>query len=255
MAKKETFTIGEYVSLPSKGKLYDKELPSKITLRSMTTVEEMKRLMPSSSPYKVLCEIIDDCIIEDLGISSYDMVLGDYQYLLMKLRVITHGAKYHVNYTCPICGFQSEMQFNLDTLKILEYDESLKEHLEFTLPASNKVIKLRMQTPRMLDDVTEKVNEFKEKSKNGLTMDYAFLFTIMSLIDTVDGKKLDQVKLEDFVRGLSMADTAMIMAHSDKLNDSVGVDNNIESKCLLCKTKDYARFKFTSEFFRPRLDV
>ena len=30
----------------------------------------------------IICEIIDDCIVDDIGISTYDMCLADYQFLL-----------------------------------------------------------------------------------------------------------------------------------------------------------------------------
>ena len=53
---KETFT------LPSKGLVYDEKINPNITLRSMTTMEEMKRLSPSDLEYKTISEIIDDCI-------------------------------------------------------------------------------------------------------------------------------------------------------------------------------------------------
>ena len=55
---------GSY-TLPSLGKVYgDKQINPEVTLRSMTTAEEMKRLNPSDRAYKVLADIIDDCLIE-----------------------------------------------------------------------------------------------------------------------------------------------------------------------------------------------
>ena len=88
------YTIGNQYTLPSLGKVYDKQINPQITLRSMTIEDEMKRLNHADRPYKVMCEIIDDCLIEKLGISSYDMCLGDYQFLLHKLRVVTYGKEY-----------------------------------------------------------------------------------------------------------------------------------------------------------------
>ena len=77
-----TYTIKEDFTLPSHGKLYDTQINDNISLRSMTTLEEMKRLAPSEHPYKMMSEVIDDCLIDKPGISAYDMCIGDYQFLL-----------------------------------------------------------------------------------------------------------------------------------------------------------------------------
>jgi hypothetical protein len=87
-------TIQEQFKLPSNGLVYQTKVNPIVHLRSMTTAEEMRRLQPSDSPYWTICSIIDDCGALDSGISSYDMCLGDYQYLLYMLRVVTHGSNY-----------------------------------------------------------------------------------------------------------------------------------------------------------------
>ena len=72
-------TIAEYFTIPSKGLIYNQQVAPDIKMRSMTTIEEMKRLSPSEYAYRNLSDVIDDCIIGDVGISSYDMCIGDYQ--------------------------------------------------------------------------------------------------------------------------------------------------------------------------------
>jgi hypothetical protein len=65
------------------GLVYDKPINPVFKIRSMTTEEEMRRLAHTERPYKLLCDIIEECIVGDKpGISVYDMCLGDYQYLL-----------------------------------------------------------------------------------------------------------------------------------------------------------------------------
>ena len=51
------YTINQTFTLPSEGKVYSELVGPDITLRSMTTQEEMKRLSPSDMPYKNICEI------------------------------------------------------------------------------------------------------------------------------------------------------------------------------------------------------
>ena len=88
------YTIAEEFTLPSGGQLYDPPISPIVKLRSMTTEDEMKRLSPSERAYKNMCEIIDGCIVDDIGISTYDMCLADYQFLLHRIRVVTYGKEY-----------------------------------------------------------------------------------------------------------------------------------------------------------------
>ena len=89
----DNVTIVESFELPSKGKIYDTPVNSVFRLRSMTTEDEMKRLSHSEDQYKLLSEIIDSCMLEPIGISSYDMHLGDYQYILHN-NVFVHPSQY-----------------------------------------------------------------------------------------------------------------------------------------------------------------
>ena len=106
MVERQTnYTIAEGYTLPSKGKIYtEKMVNPHIELRSMTGREEMRRLSPSSTPLKTLADIIEDCCVEKPAIHVYDMSLGDYEFLLHKLRIVTYGEDYKVALRCPDCG-------------------------------------------------------------------------------------------------------------------------------------------------------
>ena len=94
----------------------------------MTTNEEMRRVASIDRPYQNLSEIIDACMVEGPGISAYDMCIGDYQYLLHKLRVVTYGPEYKVVNTCQYCGSSTEDIINLEDLNILEYSEDFEKY-------------------------------------------------------------------------------------------------------------------------------
>lgn len=248
----EGYTIAEDFSLPSKGKIYNKVVNPVGKLRSMTTEEEMKRLGHSDSPFKMLSEIIDDCSLEKIGLSAYDLCESDYQYLLYKLRIVTYGSEYPVTTICPVCGAKNDQTINLDNLKINEYEEELGKYLDIDLPVAKKHLKLRVRTPRLLDWVTRKTNEFAEKTNSDKREESAFLFNIMSLIEKVDGEVIDEFKLEQFVRKLHMKDTNYILQCANKLN--FGLDTSIECKCKKCKTTWTSQIPITGEFFRPTID-
>jgi hypothetical protein len=247
----DNYTIAESYTLPSQGKVYQKQINPNVKLRSMTTQDEMKRLSHSDLAYKPLAEIIDDCLIEKPGISCYDMCIGDYQYLLYKLRTVTYGPEYKVETICPICGTKHKDTLNLDNLTVIEYSEDLKKYLSVTLPKSQKILELRLQTPRMLDEIRVKSSEILNSAPN-MQSEPAFLLTLQSLIYKVDGQVLDAVKLESFVRRLPMADVNYILKSIEKIN--IGIDTNLSRACKKCKQVYHYTFPITGEFFGPSID-
>lgn len=247
-------TIQEQFKLPSNGLVYQTKVNPIVHLRSMTTAEEMRRLQPSDSPYWTICSIIDDCGALDSGISSYDMCLGDYQYLLYMLRVVTHGSNYQIVNNCPYCKSETKETVLLDELDVLEYTSDLDKYKEFDLPKSGSHIQLRVQTPRMLDQIAERVSDVRRKSKSS-KVDNTLLYTLTSLIAKIDGQQPDPIDLEKWVAELPMADTNTILQYSDKFNSSIGIDTEIISTCPVCMLTYTSKLKTTSEFFRPSLDL
>ena len=248
------FTIVNDYTLPSQGKVYDREINPNFKLRSMTTVEEMKRLNHSDKPNKNIAEIMDDCLIENIGISAYDLCVPDFQYMLHKLRIVTYGPNYKLSSSCPWCGSANTNVVNLDNLNLVEFNpEVFEKYSEFELPATHKIVKLKMQTPRMLDNIATRVKDVRKKTPD-FQGDPAFLFTLESMIDTIDGEVVDRYRLMDFVRKLPMLDTNYILKSAEKLNESFGLDKSLEHTCSVCGLDYTGNFRTTSEFFGPSID-
>ena len=248
------YTIANEYTLPSRGKVYGKEITPQFKLRSMTTAEEMKRLNHSDRPHKAMAEIIDDCLVESIGISAYDLCIADYQYMLHKLRIVTYGPSYRLESTCPYCNSLNKDVLNLEDLSVSPFDEEeFKRCTEFVLPSTGKQIKLRVQTPRILDEISYRAKEERRRNPK-FVGDPAFLFTIESLIDTIDGVKPEQFKLTPFVQKLPMMDTNYILRSAQKLNNSFGLDSKLLHVCNVCGLDYSSNFRTTSEFFGPSID-
>ena len=249
--RQTNYTIGEGVDLPSKGLIYDKKVNPHVELRSMTARDEMKRLSPSTTQFKVLSDIIEGCMIEKPAIKVYDMALGDYEFLLHKLRIVTYGDEYKIAIRCPYCGEEVETTAHLEELAVKEFDLKKFEELKtITLPKSKSVVTLKFQTPRMLDEIESKTKEMKRKYKDA---DIAFdlLILLESVIDTVDGAKLDSARLETYVNNLPAMDMTKIVNAVDELNALIGIDNNLIVDCNKCGGEVHTSFRYGSEFFRP----
>ena len=252
MAERQTnYTIGECADLPSKGLIYGSQVPSQVELRSMTARDEMKRLAPSNSQFKVLADIIEGCMIEKFPMHVYDLALGDYEYLLHRLRIATYGDEYRMSLRCPYCGEYIDAVAHLEQLQLKEFDyDAFKEASTITLPRSGCVVTLNYQTPRILDSTDIKVKDMKRRFKDA-EVDFNLMVMLSNSIDTVDGLHLDEVKLESFVNKLPALDMTKILNAIEHLNSMIGLDNSIIVDCNKCGGEVPTSFRFGPEFFRP----
>lgn len=252
--RNENYTISESYTLPSGGVIYDPPINPQIELRSMTTRDELKRLNPSATPLKTLADIIEDCMIEKSSIHVYDMAVGDYEYLLHKLRTITYGPTYKLSVVCAHCGETIETTTQLDQLMVKPFSKEEFEKLRtITLPVSKHEIILKIQTPRGLDAIDIKVKDMKRKAPNA-GINFETFAQLISYVDFVDGNKLNSVELETFIGNLPARDMNKILNAADKLNAYIGLDNKITLVCPSCGEDINTFFRFGTEFFRPTND-
>lgn len=245
------YTIAEGYQLPSKGKIYSPKVDPQVELRSMTARDEMKRLSPSNTQFKKLADIIEGCMIEKPKIKVYDMALGDYEFLLHKLRIVTYGPNYKISVGCPHCGHVFETEANLEQLQILDFnEEKFKELQTFTLPVSGDTVKIKFQTPRMLDEIESKTKEMKRKFRD-VELEFNLLVLLESVIDEVNGVKLDPLKAESFINKLAAKDMTKIVNNLDALNALIGLDTSLFIDCPHCNSEVKTFFRFGTEFFRP----
>ena len=247
----QNYTIAERYTLPSHGLIYDEDINPEIKIRSMTVRDEMRRLAPvtDGTIYRNMAEIIDNCLVEKPGISCYDMCLGDYQFLLFKLRTVTYGPEYEMGGRCPYCGTENYIDVDLDNLEIMEYSDDLAEMLEMTLPESGNVVTLTLQTPRTLDKITRMVTDRKRRTRNN--EDPTLIYTITNSITEVDGESKNPIEIENWIRDLPMKDTNSLLNRITEVNNKIGVNVDIEDICVGCGRYYTAPFHINSEFFRP----
>ena len=240
---KETFT------LPSKGMIYDSPINPEVTLRSMTTMDELKRLSPNENEFQVLANLIEDCIVGNLGMRVYDLCIGDFTFLLHKLRIVSYGAEYKMLVECPKCHSLEEQIFDLETLETIEYKKGLEDLLKISLPMSKIDISLKFTTPRMIDTIARKRKEYLKKNPEAI--DPQFLLNIEELIDEVDGKKLSFPELENFVQNLPIKDANFIIQKAEEFNRAIGLDTTFINECKVCGYTYPVSFRYGLEFFRP----
>ena len=244
-------SIQESFRLPSEGKVYAEEINPDITLRSMTVLEEKKRLGNTTNQFKLLASVIDDCIVnKPQGFSSYDLIAGDFQYLLFKLRTVTYGNSYNLTLRCPHCGHRYDYVQDLDKLEEVRFEEGMLKRLTVTLPKSKDTVTIKLMTPRMSDTIENRAKEVMQKNP-----DYEgsaiYVYSLMAVIDTVNGESLIDARKQKYVEKLVMADANAIRNAADSLK--LGVDTHCSSTCPSCKQTFPFLLPFTSEFLGPTI--
>ena len=101
----------------------------------------------------------------------------------------------------------------------------------------------------MLDTVAYKKKEIQRKQNTAI--DYELMFTLISIIKSIDGRVYDEIKLEDWVKKLPMRDVNFLLTKSAELTGKVGLDTEIVTTCSKCGYEVVSSFRYTSEFFRP----
>lgn len=251
------YTIAESYHLPSNGLVYDNPINCDVKLRSMTVRDEMRRMSPSNdgSIYKTMADIIDDCLIEKPGISAYDMCIGDYQFLLHKLRIVSLGPEYKIECRCPVCGDRDEHIVNLESLELYELKEFDRDLLKVKLPVCGKEVELNITTPRILDNIEKDVlrvaKQYKKQNKEMADIDWHLLYQLVYSIKTVDSQKLSIVQKETFCNNLVGRDFNAIINALDKIDEKVGLGATFEVHCNHCGYDIVTPFRITTEFFRP----
>jgi hypothetical protein len=249
-------TIVEKVVLPSKGKIYNGNVSAELTLRSMTTAEEMKRTNSSiANGFKLMSEIIDDCIVnKPAGFTSYDLCIGDYTYLLHKLRVVTHGTDYKLNIKCPQCLEESDYVMDLDNdLAVNEYKDEYEELRSVRTPVGNRTFKLRFQTPRDFDLITSEKDDMIKRARGNLPYNPDIMLILANAIESIDGAEYTHTQLLDIVKKLNFRDANKLLNRINQLNggDLIGPSQEFLFVCPKCGHKQLLPFRKTPEFYRP----
>lgn len=245
--------LQEKVTLPSNGLIYGEGFNPHLTIRSMTTEDEIKRLAPNNgvAEYETIAEVIDDCLVTKCPISAYDLCLGDFNFLMTKLKIVSYGNEHKILINCPNCKQVTVATADLDSLETVELTQESYEKLErvIELPISKHKITLAFQTPRMIDDIKIKANEKRNKTKKNLG--YEVLYSTMSLIQEIDDKPVNPIQLEDFVKKLPVADTNYIIKKGDELNGKVGLGRTIIAKCDSCNYETVTNFLIEPSLLGP----
>lgn len=225
--------IATQVSLPSQGKLYDKQVQWQNQLRAPRLRD--RGLGDTTSRLRLQASILDKTLVQPLGMSAYDLHTADFVYLNMMQRQLSKGgAPYKVSVTCNKCGKVHDLDVDLSTLEIKSLKEAPK--LEYKT-LDDQVLSLTFITPRMLDECLVKAKEFKEEYPE-TEMSIEDLKTqelLRFVIKSIDGERLSYAKMTDFITNMYSDDVDGVF---ETINDfDFGVQFKQTFICTGCSRK------------------
>lgn len=185
--------LKEPFKLPSKGKIYSREIEENYTIRAPRLKE--KGIGDLRKKNKIQAEVLKKCLEPTPELDPYDWHVSDFTAANLAQRVAARGKDMRLNVTCPKCKFTEEITIDLSKL------ENTKPKLPLDLTYTDKegrVIKLRFLTPRILDSIKDNTAEYKEQYPEA-DWDVSLQETCRALIVDVDGEKLTYSQMTNFI--------------------------------------------------------
>lgn len=223
------------ISLPSKGLVYGKEVQWQNQLRAPRLKD--RGLADTTRRFKLQANILDNTLVQPLGISAYDLHTVDFTYLNMRQRQLSKGAApYKILVKCSNCGKLHKVDVDLANLEI----KTLKEKPNYMFEASSgDVIEYTFITPRILDDSIVNALAFREEYPD-CDLDDGTLKTqefLRLIIKTINGKKLTYAQLTNYISEMYIDDIENILKKSESAD--WGIQFRQELKCDCGKTIIY----------------
>jgi len=240
------------VALPSRGIIYD-DIPGEFTIRNITTKEE--KLIYAQNNDNFMWELVEECIVEPVGIDTGKLVLPDTYFLLIKLRAHTYGSIYKVEYSCPECGFKNKYSVDFEKeFPVYELEDDFTEPVYFTLPVSEDEIGIKLLRGGELQDANKEADR-KQRSFPDMRGDPSMDIRMKKYISHINGEEADKITIEQYVEdGLHGKDSAYFW-HKVK-NIKIGYEARVYRTCNNSRCGADLEFvmPLTPEFFRPSFD-
>lgn len=244
--------------LPSRGILYDGNLPGGLVEIRKQTAREQGRLMQQGGGMSGKIDaIINSClrIPESFG-SAKKLLITDRFAVLLALRTKTFGPDYQFDYRCTECRAQVRGNVNI----VDDFEEKVPE-ADFTepiivkLPEAQQTVHLRFL--RGEDETTVSKNAHRMKLQSNDADDPTYLLRLaMQVVDVEEVSEGERAKMkalpfrQRWVEALSASDLIHL---EDELNDvEPGIDTRVYLECPQCEFVNEMTMPFTAEFFRPR---
>jgi len=235
------------VLLPSRGLLYGDKLPNGVLeLTPLTLADEAKLYDQGTQALDKIDNIIRAHIKSP--IEPDELLIADRFFVLLVLRIRSHGGTYKINGKCQFC--HQQFQHDINVAKEIEtyyLEDGFTEPFEYMLPVGRKRLQLRFLRGSDERDVARTARRMKLKSTDA--GDPSFVERLKAMIVAVDGQELTPTAKDNFVRNIDLGDSAQLQEFID--DQECGPDLKLFIPCAACGADNEMAMPFTADFFRP----
>ena len=252
MANTSRVAIQETYDLPSRGKFPG--VPEKVTLRAMSLLDEKKRL--AAQGVSGIVDLIGDCTVNPQDFNPYNMARFDVDFLMLKLRVVSHGPMYNVEVTCPHCGHLNKVAINLDEIPVNYVDDEFEPVTEIgPMPLSGDVLKIKILTFDDIEKIESERKRILTKFPN-YEGDPGDVLNYIYKIKEINGKTdIPYPQLKSYVENMLASDSIYFDEMYNDFLNKYGPETDIIFTCQKCKQDFMRSMPMNAEFFRPKYNT
>lgn len=257
--------LTEVVDLPSGGVLYPINSPlfgrESIEIKYPTTKEQEILNSRSLQKKNLAIDKMLESLFVDSDVKAKDILVGDKNAILIRVRELMFGRQYNLRMICPICAnIDEDFFFDLEdaTTKSVLSEDELKEvgasfvrdaagnpFYEITLPETGFKTLIKLATG---SDETSILSTSERKRKNKLE-ETPMKDQLMLVIHSVDGFSSLELK-NDFISKAPTSDMNYIMKMYRELEPTMALKTNYA--CSICfNVSEDVEVPITVKFFRP----
>ena len=237
----------ELIDLPSAGKLYPEGSPlhsGQIEIKYMTAREE--DILTSANLIKkgVVLDRLLDSLILTKGVKCEDLILGDKNAVLVAARILAYGPEYKCEIQNPSTGEKIEYTFNLADCPFKKLPNGIdKDNLEFELPVSKSVLKVKLLTGADENQLNKILAGHK---KSGVQIDKELTTRLKLTIIEIDGKT-ETGFLNSAIDNMLSRDSLALRKYIDSITPDIDMKQEVDIEGELVEVV----IPMTTSFFWP----
>ena len=249
-------TPTEFVDLPSKGLYYPEGHPlhkqDSIEIKYMTAKDE--DILTSKSYLKkgiAIDRLLQNVIVNN-SIDVNSILSGDKNAIIIATRTTGYGSSYQTKITCPSCGEQGEIDFDLDEEARTTDSEEIEGVIDngdgtfvATTPRGEIPVKMKLLTGAAEKKLLKLTTSKKKNNQPESTLSDQLRMAIVSV-----GGQEDQMMINMFIRSIPASDARYLRdIYSRKMPN---VELRHEFECGSCGFEQELEVPLTSDFFWPK---
>jgi len=244
----------EVVNLPSEGKFYPEGSPLRdgtLEIKYPTAKEE--DILTSTNLVRkrvVLDEFLKSIILskdeQGRAVSPLELLIGDYNAVLVAARVLAYGKDYEIHWRCPDCSYSNTSQADLSALETKSV--TIKPTADGLIDYELQGVPLKLKLLTREDD--RNVDRHLENlAKNNLP-NTVITERLISIIHSVNG---DEKKVREFATNMLIKDARKL--REDYAQMVPELDYSLELVCSNCGEMGRRDLVIGHDFFWPDIQI